>query len=259
MNVGFLNTAALTAADNVKEWTARYGNTVSAKIQTCGPFLPDDTSSGCGIIAEVKLRSPSRGDLKGGLNPELLAELYQQMGAEAVSVVVEEKHFGGSPELFESVRERIELPMLWKDFVVDPYQIRLAAALGASAVLLIVGLVPDDEIRSFIRLARALDLTPLVEIHNESELEKALSSGADLLGVNNRNLFSLEVDISTSERIAPLLPSGFRMVSESGMKKPDNVRRMAELGYRAVLVGEALVTAEDPGALLGEMVEAGKI
>jgi indole-3-glycerol phosphate synthase len=194
----------------------------------------------------------------GGLDPERLAKLYQEEGAEAVSVVVEERHFGGSPELFESMRKKTGLPMLWKDFVVDPYQIHLAAALGASAVLFIVGLVPDGEIRSFIKLARELGLTSLVEIHRVEELDRALSAGADIVGVNNRNLVSLEVDTSTSERIASLLPADFRTVSESGMKGPDDVRRMAGLGYRAVLVGEALVTANDPGALLREMVQAGQ-
>jgi indole-3-glycerol phosphate synthase len=257
VKVSFLNTALLAAVGNVKKWTERYGYPANSGIQQPAPFLPC-LSGGCGIIAEVKKRSPSRGDLTGKSDPERLAGLYQAAGAEAVSVVVEERHFGGSPELFERVRQKTDLPMLWKDFVVDPYQIRLAAALGASAVLLIVGLVPDDELRSFVQLARASGLTPLVEIHSVEELDRALSAGADVVGVNNRNLVSLEVDMSTSVRVAPLFPAGLRTVSESGIKIPGNVRRMAGLGYRAVLVGEALMTAEDPESLLKEMVIAGR-
>lgn len=257
MSIGFLNSAALAAAGNVKEWTGRYGHPVPSEIWQRVPFLPD-ISSGCGIIAEVKMRSPSRGDLMGGSDPERLAGFYQAAGAEAVSVVVEEKHFGGSPELFKRVREKTDLPMLWKDFVVDPYQVHLAAALGASAVLLIVGLVPDYELSSFISLARESGLAPLVEIHHEEELGRALSAGAEIVGVNNRNLVSLEVDTSTAERVASFFPDGLRTVSESGMKSPDDVGRMAGLGYRAVLVGEALVTADDPEGLLREMVEAGR-
>jgi indole-3-glycerol phosphate synthase len=257
VSVGFLKTAALSAAGNVNEWKRRYGHQALTGIHRQIPFLPDSWG-GCGIIAEVKRRSPSRGDLMEGSDPERFAGLYQEAGAEAVSVVVEEKHFGGSPDLFERVRARTELPLLWKDFVIDPYQIHLAAALGASAILLIVGLVPDGELRSFIHLARESGLSSLVEIHREEELGRALSAGADIVGVNNRNLVSLEVDTSTSERIAPLFPSGLRTVAESGTRGPEDVRRMAGLGYRAVLVGEALVTAGDPESLLEEMVKAGR-
>lgn len=257
MSTGFLCQAALAAADNVKKWTAKYSLPTSAATRGSAPFLPRG-SRGCGVIAEVKMRSPSRGDLLNGREPEPLAQIYQQAGAEAISVVVEERHFGGSPELFERVRKKTELPMLWKDFIVDPYQIHLAAALGASAVLIIIGLVPDDKTRDFIRLARELGITALVEIHREDELERALSAGAEIVGVNNRNLVSLEVEPEKAEKMGSLFPAGLRSVSESGMKGPADVRSMAGLGYRAVLVGEALVTAGDPGSLLREMVEAGK-
>jgi len=194
----------------------------------------------------------------GESDPCGLAARYQETGAEAISVVVEERYFGGSPELFQRVRDNTELPLLWKDFVVDPFQVRLAAALGASAVLLIVGLVPDDELRSLLDLAREEGLSPLVEIHSEDDLARALVAGADLVGVNNRDLVSLQVDPGVSERTASRLPKGLRAVSESGIKSPGDVGRMAGLGYRAVLVGEALVTAENPGALLKEMVKAGE-
>jgi len=253
----FLSRAALAAEANVEEWKDRFGKKLSGQTSPPVPFLPGGPS-GCGIIAEVKKRSPSRGDLMGGSDPAQLAESYQKAGAEAVSVVVEERHFGGSPELFATMREHIDLPMLWKDFVVDPYQVHLAAAMGASAVLLIVGLVADEDLSSFVGLTRELGLSALVEIHSDEELGRALSAGAAVVGVNNRNLVSLEVDTSTSERIASRFPAGLRTVAESGMKGPEDVRRMAGLGYRAVLVGEALVTAEDPEGLLSEMIEAGR-
>jgi indole-3-glycerol phosphate synthase len=204
------------------------------------------------------MRSPSRGDLMGGADPQRLAGIYEKSGAEAVSVVVEEKYFGGSPELFEHVRESTALPLLWKDFVVDSYQVRLAAALGASAVLLIVGLVPDENLRALLNIAREEGLIPLVEVHGEGDLPRALAAGADLVGVNNRDLVSLEVDPRVSEKVSSLIPRNLRAIAESGMKNPQDVRRMADLGFRAVLVGEALVTAKEPGALLGEMVKAGK-
>jgi len=257
VSAGFLISAARAAIGNVKEWTLRYGSPGSSDMWPGRPFLQDD-SGGCGIIAEVKMRSPSRGDLMGESDPERLAELYERAGAEAVSVVVEEKYFGGSPELFQRVRKNITLPMLWKDFVVDPFQVRLAAALGASAVLLIVDLVPDNELKILVDAARESGLAPLVEIHNEGELERALGAGADLVGVNNRDLVSLKVDPGVSQRIASRFPEGLPAVSESGMKDPGDVGRMADLGFRAVLVGEALITAEDPGALLAEMVKRGK-
>ncbi len=249
MRTDFLPKAAFAARENVRNWLARYGSPESGEYSPKLVFLPKERP-GCGVIAEVKMRSPSRGDLMGGSDPCELAARYQESGAEAISIVVEEKYFGGSPELFESVRDNTKLPLFWKDFVVDPFQIRLAAALGASAVLLIVGLVPDDELSHLIDLARGEGLSPLVEVHCEGDLARALAAGADLVGVNNRNLVSLEVDTRVSEEVLSRFPEGLRAVSESGLKSPEDVYRIAGLGYREFLVGEALVTADDPGGLL---------
>ena len=142
--------------------------------------------------------------------------------------------------------------------MVDPFQIRLAAGLGASAVLLIAGMLSDAEMSSFLGIARGEELRPLVEVHDLTELDRAVAAGADLIGVNNRNLVTLEVDIAVSEQLAEKLPPEVQSVSESGIRTPEDVARMAAFGYRAVLVGESLVTTGDTEGLLREMVEAGK-
>jgi indole-3-glycerol phosphate synthase len=253
----FLKIASLAARENVKKWSGQYGSLPPGRRSDPPAFLADHFS-GCGVITEIKLRSPSGGDLMGRTDPMKLARIYEEAGAEAISVVVEENHFGGSPKLFEKINEVTGLPLLWKDFVLDPYQVRLAASLGASAVLLIVGLTDDDRMQSLIKTAGDEGLRSLIEIHHEGELKKALSMGADLVGVNNRDLVSLKVDTTISKRMASQFPESLQAVSESGMRNSDDVRHMAGLGYRAVLVGEALVTADDPGTLLREMIRAGR-
>jgi len=255
---GFLEKAAHSARANVARWRDTYPDPPVMDRNPPPLFLPFD-DDGCGIIAEVKRRSPSRGDLMGARDPLSLPEVYSKAGAAAVSIVVEERYFGGSTELFEGVREKTALPLLWKDFVVDPFQIRLAAALGASAVLLIAGMLSDSDLAGFLETARETGIRALVEIHDSVELERAMAAGADLLGVNNRDLVTLEVDLGVSEILASKVPQGIQKVSESGIRTPEDVERMAGLGYRAVLVGESLVTAQDAQGLLGEMVKAGKI
>jgi len=206
----------------------------------------------------VKLRSPSRGDLSGDTDYLALPRIYESAGAEAVSVVVEERYFGGSPELFDQVLNRTDLPLLWKDFVVHPFQIELAARLGASAILLIAGLLKGKDLADMIDRAGAEGLRPLVEIHDENELNRALDAGADLVGVNNRDLVTLEVDLELSWRLAPHLEGSVQSVAESGLRNPEDVIKMADLGYRAVLIGEAFVTSPDPVKSLADMVNAGR-
>ena len=253
----FLEKAAVSARRNVAAWKERLPDPDSMDRVEPPVFLAPD-SAGCGVIAEVKMRSPSRGDLMGNKDPMHLPPLYTEAGAEAVSVVVEEQYFCGSPELFRQVSEKTDLPLLWKDFVVDPYQIHVAAGLGASAVLLIAGMLSDPEMTDLLGIARGEGLRSLVEVHNSVELDRALDAGADLIGVNNRDLVTLEVNVSVSEKLAAGIPDGVQSVSESGIRIPEDVARMAACGYRAVLVGESLVTAEDTKELLKEMVLAGK-
>jgi indole-3-glycerol phosphate synthase len=180
--------------------------------------------------------------------------LYQRAGAEAVSVVVEEGHFGGSPALFSEVAVATTLPLLWKDFVVDPFQVELAAAFGASAILLMASLLDDTALREMLSAARESGLRPLVEAHGEAEAERALAAGADLVGVNHRDLRTLAIDLSLSERLAPRL-RGVAAVAESGLSRPRDAARMRSLGYRAILVGTALASAEDPAAAARELLE----
>ncbi|MDF1526347.1 MAG: indole-3-glycerol-phosphate synthase [bacterium] len=253
----FLEKAAVSARSNLADWKRRFPDPAAMDRVHPPVFLPPGGDR-CGVIAEVKRRSPSRGDIMGQADPVTFPGYYTRGGAEAVSVVVEEQYFGGSPELFGEIFRHASLPLLWKDFVVDPYQIHLAAGLGASAVLLIAGMLSDAEMTSYMGIAREDGLRALVEVHDGAELERAVDAGADLIGVNNRNLITLQVDIEVSEQLAGKLPPGVQSVSESGIRTPEDVARMATLGYRAVLVGESLVTAENTGKLLEEMVEAGK-
>jgi indole-3-glycerol phosphate synthase len=254
---GFLEKAAAAARQNVLAWKDRYGDSLALPVRERPPFLPVERGR-CSIIAEVKMGSPSRGDLMGSSDPLRLPPMYTGAGAGAVSVVVEEQYFGGCPELFGKVAARTDLPLLWKDFVVDPYQVQLAASLGASAVLLIVGMLDQREMKTFLDLAARVGLRALVEVHDDEELERAVVAGADLVGVNNRNLVTLEVDISVSERMAANFSGTVQTVAESGIRTVEDVARMARAGFDAVLIGESLVTAEDPAQLLQQMVKAGK-
>ncbi|TNF47652.1 indole-3-glycerol-phosphate synthase [bacterium] len=254
--MSFLDKAAQSAVENVAAWRDRFGDDTKGARISRPLFL--DGENGCGVIAEVKLKSPSRGNLVGDTDYLALPGIYQSAGAEAVSVVVEERYFGGSPELFIKVRERTGLPLLWKDFVVDTFQIELAAHLGASAILLIAALLEGNDLGLMIDKVRAAGLRSLVEVHDEDELNRALDSGADLVGVNNRDLVTLKVDLGLSEKLAPQLKGLAQGVAESGMREPGDVTRMTELGYRAVLVGEAFVTSPDPLKSLTDMVSAGR-
>jgi len=254
---GFLEKAAVSARSSVAAWKRRYPDPAAMERGPVPVFLPSNDGA-CGIVAEIKRRSPSRGDLMGRTDPVSFPELYVRGGAEGVSVVVEQEYFDGSPDLFSEIFRHTVLPLLWKDFVVDPYQISLAAALGASAVLLIAGMLSDSELHSFLGCARSEGLRPLVEVHDAAELDRAVDAGADLIGVNNRDLVTLEVDIAVSRDLAGKFPAGVQAISESGIRTPEDVMRMAESGYRAVLIGESLVTAKNTEGLLREMAEAGK-
>jgi indole-3-glycerol phosphate synthase len=207
--------------------------------------MPAFRGAGSSVIAEVKRRSPSKGDLADIPDPAALASAYQRGGAAAVSVLTEERRFGGSLDDLRAVRAAVAIPVLRKDFVVEPYQLLEARAAGADLVLLIVAALADDDLRSLHDHARELGLTPLVEVHDEPEAERALEAGAALVGVNARNLKTLEVDPATFGKVAPLLTDAVR-VAESGIAGPDDVRRFVAEGADVVLVGEALVRDGDP-------------
>jgi indole-3-glycerol phosphate synthase len=202
------------------------------------------------IIAEVKRASPSAGAIRSDADPAATARLYEQAGAAAVSVLTDRRYFSGSPDDLRAVRAAIHLPVLRKDFVVDAYQIYEARALGADAVLLIAGTVPTGDLEALGRLAAALGMTALFEVHTEGHVAEALAVGARIIGINNRNLGTLTVDLDTTLRLRPLIPPGIAAISESGIETADDVAYVCRAGINAVLVGTALMASADPASHL---------
>jgi indole-3-glycerol phosphate synthase len=215
--------------------------------------MPHLRGVGSSVIAEVKRRSPSKGDLADIPDPAALAQQYAAGGAAAISVLTEERRFGGSLDDLRAVRAAVDVPLLRKDFVVEPYQVLEARAAGADLVLLIVAALDDDDLRRLHDLAREVGLAVLVEVHDEAETERAVDLGAELVGVNARNLKTLAVDPTTFGRLAPLVPDDRVLVAESGITGVDDVVRFVGEGARAVLVGEALVKDGDPTAAVRAM------
>jgi indole-3-glycerol phosphate synthase len=213
-------------------------------------FLGVLAEPGTSVIAEVKRASPSRGPIDTGLDPTALALEYGRGGAAAISVLTEPLHFRGSLEDLSAVRRVVEVPVLRKDFLVDPVQIWEARAAGADAVLLIVAALDDARLADLLVVTHATGMESLVEVHTEAEIERARAAGARVLGVNNRDLKTFEIDLSTAERLAPLVVGETVSVAESGIWTQADARRMRSAGYDAVLVGESLVRAPDRGALL---------
>ncbi len=199
------------------------------------------------MIAEVKRRSPSKGDLHADLDPARLAADYAAGGATCLSVLTDQEWFGGSPADLAAARGAVSIPVLRKDFTVCEADVCDARIMGADAVLLIAAALDDAELAAFHELAGEVGLDALVEIHDEAELERALAVGATLVGVNQRDLVTFEVDTDRAVRMAPQMPAGVVRVAESGVRGVDDATRLAEAGYHAVLVGESLVTAGDPG------------
>ena len=207
-------------------------------------------AEGMSVIAEVKRRSPSRGDLAPDLDPLAQAAAYADGGAAAISVLTEPEYFSGSGEDLVGVAAKVAVPVLRKDFIVDPIQIWQAVGWGASAVLLIVAVLDDRELMALHETAAEAGVDALVEVHTEVEARRALAAGARIVGVNNRNLGDFTVDLATAERIASLLNDVEVTVAESGIFTAADSARMRDAGYDAVLVGEALVRASDPRALV---------
>jgi indole-3-glycerol phosphate synthase len=221
-------------------------------------FVTALTAPGLGVVAEIKRRSPARGDLRPDLDPTALGRSYETAGASAISVLTDEGYFSGSDDDLRAARAVVSLPVLRKDFTIDPYQVYEARALGADAVLLVVRSLPASLLAELLSLADELGLAGLVEVHDEAELRSALQAGARLIGVNNRNLDTLAMDAEVSFRLRPLIPSGVVCIAESGISTPELAESLAGAKYDAILVGEALVTAADPGELLRQLRAAGQ-
>lgn len=214
-------------------------------------------SGGVTVIAEVKRSSPSKGPLAAIADPAALAVDYEAGGASVISVLTEQRRFGGSLEDLAAVRSRVEIPVLRKDFVVTPYQVWEARVYGADFVLLIVAALEQTVLTSLVDRVHSLGMTALVEVHDEEETHRALDAGARVVGVNARNLKDLTVDRSVFARLAPLIPDGIVKVAESGVRGPHDVLELGRQGANAILVGEALVLGSDPRAAVADLVSAG--
>lgn len=210
-------------------------------------------NSASGIIAEFKRKSPSKGWIKEEGKPEVIPASYSENGASAISILTDEKYFGGTLRYLRIVRPTVTCPILRKDFIVDEYQLYQAKAVGADAVLLIAADLTTSECKGLAKKAHELQLETLLEVHSEAELEY-VGENIDMVGVNNRNLGTFHTDVENSYRLASLLPKDYVLVSESGISNPQTVRELREAGFRGFLIGETFMKTEDPGAALKEFI-----
>jgi indole-3-glycerol phosphate synthase len=217
------------------------------------PFNEALSRPGLSLIAEFKRRSPTAGEIRPGAAVAEMVRAYERGGAAALSILTEERHFGGSLHDLRAAREASDLPILRKDFIVDPYQLYEAAANGADAVLLIVAPLNDDDLATLYAEARAVDLDCLVEVHDEADLERALAIDADVIAINNRNLEDFSVDVETTVELLTDIPAGKTVVSESGYAQRHQLDELERIGVDAVLIGEALMRAEEPEVLVREL------
>ncbi len=211
--------------------------------------VPDKLS----LVAELKRKSPSKGMLRERFDPVHLAQSLQEAGAAALSVLTDEPYFGGHLDFLRDAKQFTEVPVLRKDFIIDPYQVYEAAFYGADAVLLIVRVLAEEHLVDCLQAADRLGVDALVEVHSEDELKVALGVGAGVIGINHRDLRTFTIDQNLSERLLPRIPAGKTVVAESGIQTAADVQRMKRLGVHAVLVGEALMTAPDPSAKVKEL------
>ena len=238
-----------TSLDALKERSARLPDTK--------PILPTLRSPGVSVIAEVKRSSPSRGTLAAISDPAALARDYEAGGAALISVLTEERRFGGTLQDLAAVRAAVDVPLLRKDFIVSSYQLWEARAHGADVVLIIVAALEQNALVSLVERAESLGLTALVEAHTAEEVDRAVDAGAQMIGVNARDLKTLRVDRGIFTELAPRIPDGVVKVAESGVRGPHDVIDYARVGADAVLVGETLVTGGDPRGAVADLVAAG--
>jgi indole-3-glycerol phosphate synthase len=206
------------------------------------------------LIAEIKKASPSRGVLRHDLNPLTIASIYQMSGAQALSILTEEHFFLGSLEHIREVKAKVDLPILRKDFIIDPYQIYESSFYGAEAVLLIADILSKEELGEFYDLSAQLGLSAVVEVHNEEDLQKALAVNAKIIGINNRDLHTFHVDLQVTTRLIKAIPQGKLVISESGIKSHEDIMFLKSIGVHAVLVGETFMVARDIGAKVKELM-----
>ncbi len=206
------------------------------------------------VIAELKKASPSKGVLRADFRPVALAKALAGAGAAALSILTEEEHFQGNELALRQVREVVDLPLLRKDFILDEYEVHRSRLLGADAVLLIAALMSEEQLRNLIMSGREAGIDTLVEVHDEAEADRAVSCGARLIGVNNRNLRTFDVNLDTSRKLATRLPANVTKVCESGIHSSEDVKQMTEFGYQAFLIGEELMRSPQPAERLREIL-----
>jgi len=213
-------------------------------------------SGECAIIAEVKRHSPSKGSIREDADPCAVAALYERNGAAAISVLTDRPFFHGSPEYLIDIKKVVRIPVLRKDFIIDIYQIYESRLMGTDALLLIAGILPEKMLREYIHIAKALSIAPLVEAHSGEDLAIAIAAGAEIIGINNRDLKTFTTDIKTTIELAPLVPAGKTLISESGIRSRKDIETLKKAGIHAFLIGEALMLASDPGRKLRELAGA---
>lgn len=206
------------------------------------------------LIAELKKASPHRGIIRGDFNPLKIALTYQANGASALSVLTDERFFEGNLKILKELKGKVTLPLLRKDFIIDEYQIYESLYWGADAILLIAHILTEEELANFYRIAKDLGMDVLVEVHNEEDMDKALKSGASIIGINNRDLTTFRIDLSTTQRLVRLIPENKVKVSESGIKTYEDVMFLKSLGIEAVLIGEVFMEASDIAAKMREVM-----
>jgi len=231
---------------------------VIAGLAPCRDFRKAVSGKSCAVIAEVKCASPSRGRLVEHFDPPAIAKIYEENGAAAISVLTDETYFLGRKEYLTQIKNRVQIPVLRKDFIIDPLQVYETRAIGADAVLLIVRVL-GAKLSGFISLAADVGLSPLVEVHSQDELDMALTAGAEIVGINNRNLDTFVTDINTSRDLKKKIPADKTVVAESAIRSRADIEYLIEADIHAFLIGEGLVTAKDVGrklrALMGEVRE----
>lgn len=209
------------------------------------------------LIAEVKMASPSAGIIRADFNPAEIAQIYADNGAAAISILTETKYFKGSLDYLKDIRGALgnkKVPLLRKDFIFDPYQVYEARAYGADSLLLIVGILTPDKLKSLLAVSRDLNMEPLVEVHDETEVEIALKSDARIIGINNRDLKTFNTDLTITERLRPLIPEDRIVVSESGIKNRNDIARVRQWRVDAILIGESLMASSDIAAKMKELL-----
>ena len=238
--------------------TATFKAAIATRPQPLSLKRALDAAPGTAIIAEIKRASPSKGDLAIGWDPVDLAIMYQENGAAAVSVLTERHYFKGDPDFIREMRPEIDIPILRKDFILEPIQVYESAAMGADALLLIVNLLNLGQLTALLLLTRSLGLEALVEVHTAEEMERALAAGARLIGINHRDLNTFEMHMDRALELAPMAPPEVTLVAASGLHIRADLERLEAAGIRAFLIGETLVTSLDPGAKLREFLGNGQ-